>query len=216
MANRKYPWTTIITALVLIVPPALFVSFRYISTQVFTDFPYQYSVSGSDTTYYQVPPFTFIDVEGDSVSDDILQNKIAVVSFFSTGDKLKTKVLNGNLRRVYKNVIDADFITMLSIHYGPDSIQTYVDSMDVEKGKWDFLVGEKQAVTALALDMGFKEFTQLNTSKRPFTAQQVALIDKEGKVRNYYTATDLGEMKTLNEDIRALILLAYPEEIGKD
>ncbi|MEM8899288.1 MAG: hypothetical protein AAGC85_14340 [Bacteroidota bacterium] len=216
MAKRQYPWTTIVTALVLIVPPTLFVAFRYVSTQVFAEFPYQYKVAGNDTTYYEISPFTFQNVEGDSISEDILQDKIAVVSFFSTGDKLKTKVLNGNLRRVYKNVVDADFISMVSIHYGLDSIQAYVDSMNVNADKWRFFVGDKQEVSTLALGMGMEEFSQLNTPNQSFTAQKVALIDRDGKVRNYYYGTDLGEIKTLNEDIRALILLEYPEELGKE
>lgn len=216
MAKKKYPWTTIVTALVLIVPPVLFIAFRYVSTQVFTEFPYQYRIAENDTIYYEMSPFTFTDVKGDSVSEEILEDKIAVISFFSQGDTRKTKVLNGNLRRVYKNIIDADFIKMVSIQYGLDSMQTYVDSMDVNADKWHFLAGDKQGVSVLAKDMGMEEFALLNTPNQSFTAQKVALIDREGKVRNYYYGTDLGAIKTLNEDIRALILMEYPEELGKD
>ena len=53
-----------------------------------------------DTAYFKVPDFSFLDQNGDTVTQDIMKGKVTVVDFFFTTCKSICIDMTSNLRRI--------------------------------------------------------------------------------------------------------------------
>lgn len=209
-------YAPIIITIILGFPFITFIFLKIFSTSVYRTIPYKYEVVGGDTLIYELPNFTLTDVNGASVSKEDLLGNVAIISFFDMNYRLGTVVLNGHLVRVFDNVKDSDFIKILSVSLDSSKVITYSDSINVDPNIWKFTTGDTAEVINLAQSIGLKDFGQNLLETSISGSNQVVVIDKEGKVRYHFVGTDLAEIKSLNEELRALILLEYPEEIGKN
>jgi protein SCO1/2 len=203
----------LILFVLFVLPLTVYFLFKNFSHPVFQSFPYAYSLSESgDTIFQTLPEFTFSDAEGKPFTRDDMLGRVWVLSFFSEKDLMLSRVLNGNLRRVYDNIDEADFVNILSVHIS-DSVPlsaAYIDSMNVLPGKWQFVNASREAVFRIGKEaFHMEEFEHKSPADPPFTVKMIALIDKQGRVRKYVYGTDLVGIRQINEDIRALWLLEY-------
>ena len=217
---KKNKWGSVFVALVLTLPLILYFAFKSISSPVFGTLPYVYKLNAAgDSLKRSLPPFQLKDRDGNTFDESILKDKISLISFFSPEDTLKNLVLNGNLERVYDNIKGTDYIQMLSVYTGElitDDAQTYMQSREESPESWIFSTGDSTHIHNLIDQLGIREQENVPIdSDKGFTAQHVVLIDKAGKLRKYFVATDLGEIRRINDDLRALTVLEYPEELKK-
>ena len=212
---------------ILLVPLVLYFVFREISHPVFNSVPFQYRMEASgDSSLYELENLPAFHVDGKPLSSTDFEDKILLIDFFSLSDTLRTTVLHGNLQRVYDNIRDTDYIRMFSINTG-DTINSdlvdYAADFEPYGDTWQVLWMDSTSVRQTALaQLGIQEVRKWydlkarNKEFPEFTSQTLALLDKEGKVRKYFVATDLGEIKRINEDLRALTVLEYPEELNSN
>ena len=216
-AAGKNFWSYLILFVLFVLPLLVYFLFKNLSRPVFQSFPYAYSLSSTtgDTLYHELPPFTFTDTEGRPFTREDMRGKIWIVSFFSENDRRLSLVLNGNLRRVYENIEDADFVSLLSVHV-TDSLPLsarYIDSMKVAPDKWKFVNASRESVFSLGKEaFRMEEFRGKMPADSPFTVKMIALVDPAGRVRRYVYGTDLVGIRQFNEDIRALWLLEYRDK----
>jgi len=219
--------SVLILLVLLVLPMTIYLIFRSVSRPVFKSVPYEYvqTVTG-DSVIPQIGTFNLMTPNGQSLSQEDLLGKLYIIDFFSLKDTLLTKVLHGNLVRLYNNISDTEYIGMLSVYTGDSmtyGLKTYTEDFEQYGDIWKFAWGNREGVISLGAEqLGIQEVIQKWDSisklnpQFAFTSQTVALIDKAGKVRGYYEATDLAEIKKLNEDIRALTVLEYPEELNSN
>lgn len=212
---------------IIVVPLVLYFVFREVSHPIFNSVPFQYRVDTSgDSSLYALEEFPAQHLDGNPVNSAEFKDKILLIDFFSLSDTLRTTVLHGNLQRVYDNIRDTDYIRMLSINTG-DTINSdlidYAEDFESYGDTWQVLWMDTSSVRQTALgQLGIQEVRKWydlrarNKEFPEFTSQTLALLDKEGKVRQYFVATDLGEIKRINEDLRALTVLEYPEELNSN
>ncbi|MEM6631182.1 MAG: hypothetical protein AAF694_15985 [Bacteroidota bacterium] len=221
---QKNKIQAILLILILVIPPILYFLFREISHPIFLTVPYQYHVSETgDSLAFELDslPGTYID--GTPISFASHEGNILLIDFFSLKDTLRTTVLHGNLERVYDNIKDAGYIQMLSINTADtlnSELLEYAEKYESYGDAWQILWMDSAAVRNTGVDqLGIEEFSKWyefmeKEGKFPeFTSQTIALVDKAGKVRQYFVATDLGQIKRINEDLRALTVLEYPNEL---
>ncbi len=208
-------YAPVVLIIILVLPLLAFLFFRFFSTQVYRSIPYVFDVVEGDTVHYKVPTFSLTDISGRQISHKDVEDNITIISFFDRKYGLGTKVLNGNLKRVYRNVEETDFIKLLSVSLDTSELSSYVDSMDVSSNTWLFLQGDTSEVIRLAEGIGFSKFKENLLKNEVSGSNEVAVIDKKGMVRYHFIGTDLADIKKLNEELRALVLLEYPEEVGK-
>ncbi len=219
---QKSKWTRPILLMALLIPIGLFFLLYLGAEQEFERVPYQYDISGGDTVYTTLPAFSMLRANGDSITDADLRGHITLMSFFAVDDDadLKTTVLMGNLQRSYDNVdweMDPPFL-FVSVNTGDSlaAVQAFRSEIDADPDQWWLLHGSQAEVLRVAAQaFGLTEFGGKQPGFEPFTAQQVALIDMEGRIRKIYVATDLQEERNIQEDLIALLRLDYPEEIAR-
>lgn len=215
--------TKVIIFITFIVPGLIF-AFLYLGTeQVFEDFPYEYHlIQEGDTVFHTYPSFSFQDLDGNVLGPDELKKHICIVSFFSVHDDSmkRTTVLNGNLRRVYDNIEwekDPPF-RFIAVNMGDSlsDILAYEKKLEVDRQHWTIVRGSQEDIYRLATQ-GFviDDFVRKRPGDAPFTGQTIAFVDKEGFVRRYFVATDLGQERKMQEDLIAILRLVYPEEIER-
>jgi cytochrome oxidase Cu insertion factor (SCO1/SenC/PrrC family) len=213
-------WTRYILLITLAVPLGLFFVLYLGAEQKFEEVPYAFSEG--DTVSHVLPAFQLVRGNGDTVTHEDFLGHITLLTFFSTDDdaELKTTVLLGNLQRSYDNV-EWDMVPpfqFVSINTGDSlaAVQAFAAEMDIDPAHWWVLHGDQAAVLDIAqVAFGMPEFANKQPGFKPFTAQTAALIDKEGRVRKYYVATDLQEERNIQEDLIALLRLQYPEDIER-
>jgi protein SCO1 len=73
----------------------------------YTTLPYygQHEVNApGDTTYFEVPPFSFTDQDGNTITDETVKDKILVVDFFFTGCKSICPVMTKRMSGLQVNI----------------------------------------------------------------------------------------------------------------
>ncbi|MEL6847480.1 MAG: hypothetical protein AAFP92_03135 [Bacteroidota bacterium] len=197
-------------------------AFLYLFTeQVHDRVPYEYDiVENGDTLFHELPVFQLVNLDGDTLGRDDLLPYVTIIDFFSLEkDSLNVRtVLHGNLERTYRN-IEWDRqpkppIRFISISTGdsPEALKAYASKREeVDVDNWWILRGSPEEVYKLgAYTFQLMDFSRKTAQSEPFTAQQVALVDREGKVRKYYVGTDLIEERKIQEDLINLFKQDYP------
>ncbi|MEM7654649.1 MAG: hypothetical protein AAF399_00860 [Bacteroidota bacterium] len=217
--NNKTRLVRIILFVVFVLPLLVF-GFLYLGTeQVFDSVPYEYHlVEGGDTVFHGISTFEFQEPDGTPITPEDLKGHITILSFFSTQDVDKvTTVLFGNLKRVYDNIeweLDPPY-RFVSVNMGDSlaEVAAFSQDLEVDKENWKIVTGSQEDIYRLATQgLVIPDFIRHTPGSEPFTAQTIALLDKEGKVRRYFVGTDLGEERKLQEDLIAMLRLEYPEE----
>lgn len=152
------------------------------------------------------PAFEFISEKGEQVNTEDLRGKVTMLNFFFTRCGSICPALNGRiagLARTYKN---DPYVHFVSISVDPefdsvDVLSEYAKRFQSNPEQWDFLTGEKSAVSnlrreGLKLDNG--ETIELHTTR-------IVLIDPELRVRGFYQGTEDEEVKRLARDLQTLL-----------
>lgn len=209
-----------ILLLVVFLSPLLFyLAMIRLSRPVFSQFPFAYSLSPQgDTLYHQLPAFALQDLRGGLLTDSSLRGTVTYLAFYSVRDTVGSIVLMGNLRRFYDNIDweAYDRVRFVLVNTG-DSLSRYLPLAGrnaADPAYWIYASGDPETVRSLAGDaLHLPEFQGKTASDLPVFSSQVALVDKAGRVRKYYTGTDLGQIRKMEEDFRSLLLLEYPDDI---
>ncbi|MEO0897696.1 MAG: hypothetical protein AAFY71_14925 [Bacteroidota bacterium] len=220
-----------VALIVIMAIPLLLVAYFYLFTEpVYEGVPFQYDIQNGDTVYHEVPIFSLVNQHGDTISREDVKGKILFIDFFSTktstydtrivsGNReiaLRT-VLHGNLKRVHEKINwdkNPD-ILFLSINTGDSSseIEAYMKKDGWPENNWWVLQGNPEDIYRLGQGaFHLDEFKNKAPGHEPFTSNYVTLADKEGKVRNYYVATNLQQERDMLQDYVALLRFDYPEE----
>jgi protein SCO1 len=165
-----------------------------------------------DTAYFVVPPFTFFDQNGDTVTQAIMKDKVVVVDYFFTTCQSICIDMTRNLKRVQEKFHTDRDVLILSHTVDPetDSVKQlfqYAVENNVNSKMWRLLTGDKKAlynqarygyfITAMKGDGGPNDFIH---------SERLVLIDKEGRIRGYYDGTKDEIVDKLIADIQTLLV----------
>ena len=84
---------------------------------------------------------------------------------------------------------------------GPDAMKDYSKKFDADLSKWFFLTGPKESIKNIMVK-GFK----IGFEDKPmFHSEKFVLVDKDLKIRGYYSYKDPEKFKALYRDIAGLL-----------
>jgi protein SCO1/2 len=160
--------------------------------------------------YYAVPDFSLTDQTETTVTLDELKGKVWIADFIFTTCGGTCPLMTEKMRQLQQSV-PAE-IRMVSFSVDPERdtpkvLAAYAAEHGAMRDRWLFLTGERQAMYDLCLK-GFKLplDDQNGPPVEPIThSTRFVLVDKEGQIRGYYSATEQEAMAQLAVDAKKLL-----------
>lgn len=165
-------------------------------------------------TVSYVKPFSFINQDGKTVTENVLRDKVTVVEYFFTTCKGICPRMNGSLKKIVAEYKDEPRFQVLAHTVQPEidsvaRLRFYADSMKIDTKQWILVTGRKDSLYKAARASYLLDDPKNSVEKLEdqfIHTQFFALVDKAGNVRGgVYDALREDEMKKLSADIARLL-----------
>ena len=137
-----------------------------------------------------VPEFSFIDQNGNTVTNKDYLGKVYVIEFFFTTCPTICPIMNRNLVNVQNHFKDFENFGVASFTINPEIdtpevLKAYAKSYGITNPNWHLMTGDEDAIYKLA-NQGFNLYTGKNDDVEGGFEHSgnFALIDKEGYIRS--------------------------------
>jgi len=157
--------------------------------------------------YHTIADFSFVNQNGDTITQKNYEGKIYVADFFFTTCGSICPKMSTNLSEVQKAVLNNPKVMLLSHTVFPevDSVsvlKAYAVKYGVVDSKWNLVTGDKKEIytmarkSYLAVKLGRPDqlYDMVHT-------ENFVLVDQKRRVRGFYDGTNKEEIKRLIEDI---------------
>ncbi|WP_316795896.1 SCO family protein [Pedobacter agri] len=170
-----------------------------------------HSVKGKkipDTIYHQIPAFSLINQNGDSVNWSSLKDKIVVLNLFFT-DAMSKDVIK-YISQLSAGYEKKPLVRFLSISVNPEDknkLKDFSNQYNAKPGKWDLLAGDTISTypfirKGLLLDV-------INDDSRDQSnfifGNKILLIDVQHRIRGMYEIDNPEARSRLEDEIKVLI-----------
>ncbi|WP_084190545.1 SCO family protein [Reichenbachiella agariperforans] len=173
-------------------------------------------IDEDDDTYdsiHQIAPFSFIDQEGNTITDETMKGKVYVANFFFSICPGVCPKMAHNLHLVQEKYATDDRVKILSHTVMPwvDSVarlQEYATLNQIHADQWHLLTGDKTKIYELARNSYFADegFGKTVTTEEDFLhTEKLILIDSQRRIRGVYNGTLPLDVKRMMEDISTLL-----------
>ncbi len=165
-----------------------------------------------DTTYFTVPPFSFIDENGEPFTDKDTEGKILVVDFFFTRctsicPRMSAQMQQLQLRLEGPRYDDVLFLshTVDPEHDTPEVLKAYGKKLDADPKRWKFLTGNAADIYRQG-NLGYLLSANVDSAAAELFVHspQFVLVDKQRHIRGMYDGTNSDAMRDLVTDLKAL------------
>ena len=174
-------------------------------------------IAVEDSTYAQIhriPAFSFIDQNGETVTEKTVEGKIYVADFFFTRCVSICPKMTANLLAVQKHFANDPDVMILSHSVTPDMDSVPVlhkyaqDRGVVNNGKWRMLTGKQEDIYQLAKKEYYAGDTigYYQTGNEFLHTENFILVDQKRRIRGVYNGTLEVEIERIIEDIETLKL----------
>lgn len=206
--------------LLFVAPLALYFLTKGLTRPVFYGIPKAYSMLGGDTVYHRLPAFALPALGGDSLRRSDLEGNISFLHFFSLRDSQKAPIYRFHLQRMYDNLDLARYgkVRLVSVctDAQPEALAAWAAERKAEGLYWPVAYADLAQSARLARSLFGPEQLSRDSLAEGFSIDMAVMLDKSGQARTYYTLSDLGAVRKMEEDFRAILLLDYPEDLGRE
>ncbi len=182
-----------------------FIHLRYIGER-------ELAANGKDTIYHSIPPFKFVNQDGDTITDKTYDGKIYVADYFFTTCKSICPKMTTELLRVQdKFEYTKGMVQILSHTVNPENdsvpvLKAYANMVHADTKIWNFVTGDKKALYDLARNGYLLNAMEGDGGPDDFIHSELfVLVDKEKHIRGIYDGTNIKEVNDLLDDIKVLI-----------
>lgn len=169
--------------------------------------------SEAQKEFHQIPAFSLVNQEGETITETTFKDKIYITDFFFTTCPGICPKMTANmdiLQQEFKN--DAE-ILLLSHSVTPemDSIpvlKAYAENKGIDSGKWHLVTGERSQIYDLGRNHYFVEedLGEAKTDDDFLHTENFVLIDKNRQIRGIYNGLNKTAVQQLIADIKTLKL----------
>lgn len=163
---------------------------------------------------HTIGDFEFTNQNGESISQDDLENRVFVAEYFFTTCGSICPIMNKQMQRVNEKYKSQSDFRILSFTVDPE-----VDNVERMKAyaeghgagsQWHFLTGEKEDLYSLARKSFFvlkpAEAENLGDAGSDFIhTNNFVLVDRQRRIRGYYDGTKATSVDSLMVDIARLL-----------
>lgn len=176
--------------------------------------PERLPVIGANNGHH-IQPFSFVNQEGDTITEEDVKGKIFVVEYFFTTCKGICPKMNENMSKVYQAFRGNEDVLILSHSVDPlkdtvGAMKAYSLRFDADPDQWMFLTGDKKELYDIArysyLISASDDTATVDIQSDFIHTDRFVLVDKDGYIRGkFYKGTDIGEVNQLIGDIKKLL-----------
>ncbi|MFN7100106.1 MAG: SCO family protein [Flavobacterium sp.] len=160
--------------------------------------------------YHTIADFSFVNQNGDTITQKDYEGKIYVADFFFTTCGSICPKMSVNLEEVQKAFANNPKVKLLSHTVFPETdsvpvLKAYANKHNVIDAKWNLVTGDKKEIYAMAR----KSYLAVKLGKPSELYDMVhtenfVLVDTKRRVRGFYDGTNKEDIKKLIEDITFL------------
>lgn len=166
-----------------------------------------------DTIWHTIPDFTFINQDGDIITQDYFKGHIYIADFFFTTCPSICPVMTTQMRQLYwkldkKSYQDVYFLshTVNPDYDTPEVLKDYASKLEIDFDRWVFVTGDKKDIYQQGVTGYFLAAQEDVMAPGGFLhSEMFVLVDKEGRIRGYYDGTNSDDVGRLAEDVALLI-----------
>jgi len=159
--------------------------------------------------------FTLTTQWGDKLSLNDLKGKVWIAYFFFSTCPSICPVMNHNMTAVQEAIRDNPDVLIVGFTVDPDTdkpevLRRYGTKFGVQRGKWYYLTGERALIYRVARQ-SFKLAAepapsgQSDSTHEFIHSEKFVLVDRQGRIRAYYTGTDKTSVQQLIRDIQKIL-----------
>ncbi|WP_298475423.1 SCO family protein [uncultured Maribacter sp.] len=160
---------------------------------------------------HKIPPFSFTNQLGETVTNETYKGKIYIADFFFTICPGICPKLTENMASLQKKYAKEKNIKLLSHSVMPwhDSVAVlaaYAKKNKVKAKMWNLVTGDKDAIYNIARNGYFadEDFGKTQAENDFIHTENFILVDKEGYIRGVYNGTIAIDMQRLDRHINVL------------
>lgn len=167
-------------------------------------------VAGTDTVYHTIAPFSFIDQDSSTITNDDFRGKVYVADFFFTTCRTICPIMKTQMLRVYEATSEMPDVLLLSHTIDPEYdtvalLHDFAERLGVESKRWHFVTGVKDSIYKIAQTSYFATAMDDKTEPDGFIhSGAFLLIDKKQRIRGKYDGTKEEDVNRLIVDIKRL------------
>lgn len=160
---------------------------------------------------HQIPSFSFLNQNGDTITNETYKKKIYVANFFFTSCPGICPNLTKNMRVIQDKYKEDPNVLLLSHTVMPwaDSIpvlKTYAKRNHIDDIKWNLVTGTREKLYNIARDGYFadEDFVKTKAESEFIHTENFILVDGQGFIRGVYNGTIPLDIKRLIRHIEIL------------
>ncbi|MGB3949184.1 MAG: SCO family protein [Bacteroidia bacterium] len=179
--------------------------------EIFGPKTYEAKNGKTDTVYHAIQDFSFVNQDGQAVTQKTFENSIYVADFFFTTCRTICPIMSTQMQRVAEVYKGNDEVKFLSHTVDPEidtveQLKRYAIQHNADTKQWMFVTGDKKALYETARVSYLLDASQGDGGPDDFIhTQNFALVDKDKHVRGYYDGTDTTDINRLIKDIEVLL-----------
>ncbi|MBI5858212.1 MAG: SCO family protein [Sphingobacteriales bacterium] len=161
---------------------------------------------------HTIPAFSFINQDGEAVTEKTVDGKIYVADFFFTRCGSICPKMTHNMGLLQTTFKDNDEVMFLSHSVTPEMdsvpvLKRYAEIKGVIGNKWHLLTGSTDDIYALAKKQYYAGDTigYYQTGNEFLHTENFILVDKHRRIRGVYNGTLDLEIERLEDDINTLL-----------
>jgi protein SCO1/2 len=178
---------------------------------IFGEKEYTANNGATDTVFHTIQNFSFINQDGQPVTQQALNGSIYVTDFFFTTCQSICPIMSTQMERIYEKYKGNDEVKFLSHTVDPETdtvpqLKAYANKHHADAGQWMFVTGSKKELYGIARTGYLLNAEQGDGGPDDFIhTQNFALIDKDKRIRGFYDGTDSTDINQLIKDIDLLL-----------
>lgn len=166
--------------------------------------------------FHRIAPFRLVNQLGDTITQQLFQDKIYIADFFFTTCPTICPIMTGHMKMIQDQLMDDPQVLLLSHTVTPEidsvaQLQQYAQEKGVIAEKWHLVTGPKKEIYDLArrsylvakVDGDGGPYDMIHT-------ENFVLVDPDRRIRGYYDGTDAEDIQQLLQDL-SILQQEYPQ-----
>ncbi len=160
--------------------------------------------------YHEIPDYAFINQHGDTVSAKTFEGKAYIVDYFFTSCPTICPKVKEQELRIYDHFKGNNKLGLLSVsidskYDNVERLKWYSDRLEIPKGNWHFVTGEKDFIYEVADDF-FHIAIEDSEAPGGFNHDgRLVLVDKNKHIRSFCNGLEENDVERFIADIENLL-----------